>query len=153
MYRPSTNTVFGSQLPTSRGRKSPRSSSRILLPEPARACARVPPPAPVPMMITSLCSATATSFYPCHAASGARRQHHPQGGSLLPAARSDQLKLAGPADRLAPVCRRQLVADVLDMRFDSVAGDIQLTGDLGGGQQARDVSQHFPFALGERLDH
>src|SRR5215472_2687163 len=58
MYFPSTNTVFGSQLPSSLGRKSPRSSSRILLPESASACASVPPPAPVPTMITSKCSAT-----------------------------------------------------------------------------------------------
>src|SRR5215472_15420354 len=50
--------VVGSQLPVSRGRKSPHSSSRILLPEPASACASVPPPAPVPTMITSKCSAT-----------------------------------------------------------------------------------------------
>ena len=48
MYLPVTNTGSGFQLSISRGRKSPRSSSRIRLPESARACARVPPPAPVP---------------------------------------------------------------------------------------------------------
>ena len=53
MYLPVTNTGLGSQLSISRGRKSPRSSSKFRLPEPARACASVPPPAPDPMMITS----------------------------------------------------------------------------------------------------
>ena len=37
----------------SRGSQSPRSSSRMRFPEGARCRARVPPPAPVPMMITS----------------------------------------------------------------------------------------------------
>jgi hypothetical protein len=43
----------GSQFAISRGRKLPRSSMRIRFPEGARVCAGVPPPAPVPMMITS----------------------------------------------------------------------------------------------------
>ena len=49
---------------------------------------------------------------------------------------SDQLKVAGPADRLAAVRRRQLATDVLDVGFDGVGGNVQLGGDLGGGQHA-----------------
>src|SRR4029450_5402957 len=50
-------TGSGSQFSGSRGRKSPRSRSRIFLPVGASVCARVPPPAPVPMMMTSYRSA------------------------------------------------------------------------------------------------
>ena len=46
-------TAWASQLSGSRGRKLPRSSSRIRLPDGASVCASVPPPAPVPTMITS----------------------------------------------------------------------------------------------------
>ncbi len=53
MYFPSTKTASGLQLSISRGKKSPRSSSRIRLPDGASVWARVPPPAPVPMMMTS----------------------------------------------------------------------------------------------------
>src|SRR5262245_40990240 len=46
-------TGSGSQFSDSRGRKSPRSSSRIFFPVGASVWASVPPPAPVPMMMTS----------------------------------------------------------------------------------------------------
>src|SRR5215469_4918059 len=42
-----------SQFSGSRGRYPPRSSSKTRLPDDASACASVPPPAPVPMMMTS----------------------------------------------------------------------------------------------------
>src|SRR2546429_3240944 len=67
-------------------------------------------------------------------------------------ARSDQLKLSRPAYRLAAVSRRQLAVDALEMRLDRVDGDVHLAGDLGGVEHARHVPQHFPLALGERLD-
>ena len=41
------------QLPGSRGSQSPRSSSRIFLPEGASLCTSVPPPAPLPMTMRS----------------------------------------------------------------------------------------------------
>src|SRR5215470_3614066 len=47
------NTSRTSQFSFSRGSQVPRSSSRTRLPVSASAWARVPPPAPVPMMITS----------------------------------------------------------------------------------------------------
>src|ERR1043166_5709285 len=47
---------WASQFCGSRGSQSPRSRSRIFLPEGARWRASVPPPAPVPMMITSYVS-------------------------------------------------------------------------------------------------
>ncbi len=50
------------QFAGSRGSQSPRSSSRIRLPEGARWRASVPPPAPVPMMITSYCPSMLYSF-------------------------------------------------------------------------------------------
>jgi hypothetical protein len=52
-------------------------------------------------------------------------------------ARSDQPKLTGPADRLTAVIHRELAADALDVRLNSVCGDVQLAGDLGGSQQGR----------------
>ena len=52
-YLFSTNTSCASQLPGSRGSHPPRSSSSTRLPVGARWRARVPPPAPLPMMITS----------------------------------------------------------------------------------------------------
>ena len=45
---------------------------------------------------------------------------------------SDQLKLAGPAHRLAAVRRRQLAVDVPEVGLDGVDGDVHLAGDLGG---------------------
>src|SRR6266536_3743374 len=65
---------------------------------------------------------------------------------------SDQLELAGPADRLAAVTRRQLPVDALEVRLDRVDGDVHLAGDLGGVQHAGHVPQHLPLAFGERLD-
>jgi hypothetical protein len=53
MYFPSTKTAPGFQLSVSRGRKSPRSSSNIRLPDGASVWASVPPPAPLPTIITS----------------------------------------------------------------------------------------------------
>ena len=53
MYFPSTKTAPGFQLSISRGRKSPRSSSSIRLPDGASVWASVPPPAPLPTIITS----------------------------------------------------------------------------------------------------
>ena len=53
MYRLSTKTSAASQFCGSRGSQSPRSSSRIRLPDGASRAAREPPPAPVPMMMTS----------------------------------------------------------------------------------------------------
>ena len=44
-----------SQFSISRGSQSPRSSIRIRLPDGASRCARVPPPAPEPTMMTSYC--------------------------------------------------------------------------------------------------
>src|SRR5206468_2583189 len=52
-YRLSTKTSCASQFDGSRGSQSPRSSSRIRLPDGAKCRARVPPPAPVPTMMTS----------------------------------------------------------------------------------------------------
>ena len=49
---------------------------------------------------------------------------------------SDQLKLAGSADRLAAASRGQLAADVFEVRLDGVGGDVHLAGDFGAGQQA-----------------
>jgi hypothetical protein len=66
--------------------------------------------------------------------------------------RSDQLKLAGPADRLAAAGRRQLAVDVLEVRFHGVDRDVHLGGDLGGAQQACRMSQHVSLACGERLN-
>jgi LuxR family transcriptional regulator, maltose regulon positive regulatory protein len=66
--------------------------------------------------------------------------------------RSDQLKLAGPADRLAAALRRQLAVDAPEVGLDGVDGDVHLLGDLGRVQHARDVHEHLPLAFGERLD-
>jgi hypothetical protein len=49
---------------------------------------------------------------------------------------SDELKLAGPADRFASVRRRQLAVDASEVRFDGVDGDIHLAGDLSRAQHA-----------------
>ena len=65
---------------------------------------------------------------------------------------SDQLKLTGPADCLAPVSRRQLAVDASEMRLNGVGGDVHLAGHLSGIQHARDVLQHLSLAFGERLD-
>ena len=67
--------------------------------------------------------------------------------------RSDQLKLAGSADRLTAAGGRQLAVEVFEVRLDGVGGDIQLAGDFSAAQQARCVPEHLPFAVGERLDH
>jgi hypothetical protein len=53
MYRPSTNTSAVLQFSGSRGSHPPRSSIKTFLPEGARCRASVPPPAPVPMTMTS----------------------------------------------------------------------------------------------------
>src|SRR5580704_17789273 len=53
MYRPSTNTSSGDQFSISRGRKCPRSSMSTRFPDEANVWAKVPPPAPLPMMMTS----------------------------------------------------------------------------------------------------
>ncbi len=45
-----------------------------------------------------------------------------QRSSCSAAARSGQLELAGPADRLAAASHRQLAADVLDVRLDALVG-------------------------------
>ena len=50
--------------------------------------------------------------------------------------RSDQLKLAGPADRFAAVGRGQLAVDALEVGLHGVDGDVHLAGDLGGAEQA-----------------
>src|ERR1700735_591679 len=63
----------------------------------------------------------------------------------------DQLELAGPADRLAAVSHRQLAVDVLEVRLDGVDGEVHLVSDLSGVQHAREVPQHLPFAVAERL--
>ena len=43
---------------------------------------------------------------------------------------SDQLKLAGSADRLAAAGGRQLAVDIFEVRLDGVDGDVQLAGDF-----------------------
>src|SRR3712207_3636833 len=48
-------TAAGSQLSSSCGTQSPRSSTSTLASRPARARATVPPPAPLPTMTTSKC--------------------------------------------------------------------------------------------------
>ena len=47
-------------------------------------------------------------------------------------ATSDQLKLAGPADRLAAASGRQLAVYVFEVRFERVDADVQLAGGLSG---------------------
>ena len=49
---------------------------------------------------------------------------------------SDQLKLAGSADRLTAAGSRQLAVTVLKVRLDGVDGDVHLAGDFSGPQQA-----------------
>ncbi len=49
---------------------------------------------------------------------------------------SDQLELAGPADRLVTVPRRQLAVDVPQMGLYGVDGDVHLAGHLGRVQHA-----------------
>ena len=66
---------------------------------------------------------------------------------------SDELKLAGSADRLTAASGRQLAVDVFEVRLDGMDGDVQLARDFSGPQQARCVSQHLPLAFSERLDH
>ena len=68
-------------------------------------------------------------------------------------ARSDQLQLAGAADRFAAVSRRQLSVDVPEVGLDGVDGDVHLASDLGRVQHAGHVHQYLPLAVGERLDH
>ena len=45
---------------------------------------------------------------------------------------SDELELAGSADGLAAVRRRELAVDASQVRLDGVGRDIHLAGDLGG---------------------
>jgi hypothetical protein len=45
---------------------------------------------------------------------------------------SDQLKLAGSADRLAAAGGRQLAVDIFEVRLDGVDGDVHLAGDFSG---------------------
>ena len=71
----------------------------------------------------------------------------------LISAGSDQVELAGPADRSAAVIRRQLAVDVPEVGLDGIDGDVHFAGDLGRGQQAGQVQQHLPLAFGERLHH
>jgi len=49
---------------------------------------------------------------------------------------SDQLKLAGPADRLGAVSRGQLAEDAFEVRLDGVDGDVHFTGYLSRVQHA-----------------
>ena len=49
---------------------------------------------------------------------------------------SDQLKLAGSADRLTAAGGRQLAVNVFEVRLDGVDGDVHLAGDLSGAEQA-----------------
>jgi hypothetical protein len=49
---------------------------------------------------------------------------------------SDQLKLAGSADRLTAAGGRQLAVTVLEVRLDGVDGDVHLAGDFSAAQQA-----------------
>src|SRR5437762_11529469 len=67
-------------------------------------------------------------------------------------ATSDQPELPGAADRLAAVTRRQLAVDVFEVRLDRVDGDVQLAGNLGGGQHPRHVAEHFALTFAELLD-
>src|SRR4051794_8296141 len=53
LYRLAPNTASLLQFCCSRGRKPPRSRIRMRLPDGARRWASVPPPAPLPMMMTS----------------------------------------------------------------------------------------------------
>jgi hypothetical protein len=48
---------------------------------------------------------------------------------------SDQPKLAGPANRLIAVGRRQLAVNAPEVRLDGVNGDVHLAGDLSRAQQ------------------
>ena len=49
---------------------------------------------------------------------------------------SDQLKLAGSADRLAAAGGRQLAANVSEVRLERVDGDVHFAGGLSGAEQA-----------------
>jgi hypothetical protein len=49
---------------------------------------------------------------------------------------SDQLKLAGSADRLAAAGGRQLAVSVFEVRLDRVDGDVHFPGGLSGAEQA-----------------
>ena len=65
---------------------------------------------------------------------------------------SDQLELAGAADRFAAVTRCELAEDALEVRLDGVGGDVHLAGDLGGAQHAGDMTQHLLLPLGQRIN-
>jgi hypothetical protein len=64
----------------------------------------------------------------------ADRRAGPGRGCGVSAALLDQSELAGPADRLAAMGRRELAVDALDVCLDGVDGDAHLAGDLGGAE-------------------
>src|ERR671920_2514810 len=98
-------TAAGSQLSSSCGTQSPRSSTRTLASCPARARAIVPPPAPLPTMTTSKCGS----------ATGHLLHQHVVG----PGALETHLGLSAGADGRGEVPVHRLVAaDVAPGRGD-----------------------------------
>src|SRR3712207_818662 len=101
-------TAAGSQLSSSWGTQSPRSSTSTLASRPARARAIVPPPAPLPTMTTSKCGS----------AMGRLLDQHVVGPRSLEA----HLGLSAGADRGGEVAVHRLVATDVPPRGRHGAG-------------------------------
>jgi hypothetical protein len=60
--------------------------------------------------------------------------------------------LPGAAYRFSSVSRRQFPIDALQVGFNGVHRDVQLTSYLGGAEHPGQEGEHFTFAPAELLD-
>src|SRR5256885_11469990 len=141
----STKTSCASQFDGSRGSQSPRSSSRIRLPDGARWRARVPPPAPVPTMITSY-----------ESISELRRQlgeHDPPGSLHQRQVRERLREVAQVAAGLGV----ELLGVEAERRGDSeqplhqIARHLQLADDCQRGDEPEGTDQERPLLAREAV--
>src|SRR5215207_9396061 len=83
---------------------------------------------------------------PVRSSAGARGRI-PLSGRVSP--ESDDVQLAGPADRLVPAARGELAQDRPHVCAHRVDGDVHLSGDLLGREQLGEVHQNLVLLLGE----
>jgi hypothetical protein len=62
------------------------------------------------------------------------------------------VELARSPDRVPPADDAELAVDAAHVALGGVHRDVQLRADLHEGQHARQVPEHGPFPLAERLD-
>src|SRR5918997_7125962 len=65
---------------------------------------------------------------------------------------TEQAQFPRPRDGLGAVTHEELAEGVVDVRFDSAHGEVELTGDLRVRPSLGHELQHLYFALAQRLE-